>query len=248
MAEFLERRTAELNASQPPAPDLDQLLEPTHLHHNEIGPSSSDLIGLGTMATCGWIDPVAVATVGQRIWNDFASHRPAMLTALLNPAVEEALRVWSLDDDPVRVNRIPGPAGPLYTLGENGAHRLTAARLAALPGIWATIDQPALPLQVQPYQTGIRRDDAPQLLTCWRGLLARGLVTGDICVNPDLLALSTLHLDDVAAIWLLAAPAQAIAWAAIYSRAYPGALAALGITPQAYADERAWTTWLATGT
>ncbi|WP_327591396.1 hypothetical protein OHA25_60715 (plasmid) [Nonomuraea sp. NBC_00507] len=159
------------------------------------------------------------------------------------------MRVWCLDDDPVCVHRIPGPVGPLYTLGANGAHRLTAARLAALPGIWATIDQPALPLQVQPHQTGIHDDDAAhQLLTCWRGLLARDLVTGHIDEDPHLPALSTLHLDDAAAIWLLATPEQAIAWAATYNRAYPGALASLGITPKVYADEHAWTTWLATAT
>ncbi|MGI5490351.1 hypothetical protein [Microtetraspora malaysiensis] len=248
VADVLRQRTTELNASQPPAPDLGRLLESTYNHVHEIGPNSSD-VGLGTTVTCGWIDPVAIARVN-RVWNDFASHRPGtvptMLTALLDPSVENALRIWSLDNDPVRVDRIPGPAGPLYTLGDNGAHRLTAARLAGLPGIWATIEQPALPLRVQPFQVGVRREDAIRLLTCWRGLLARGLVAGRLEEDPQLPALSTLHLDDASAIWLLATPSLAIAWAATYNRAYPGALAALGITPEVYADERAWTTWLTT--
>ncbi|MEV1245501.1 hypothetical protein ACIBO2_51840 [Nonomuraea sp. NPDC050022] len=43
-------------------------------------------------------------------------------------------------------------------------------------------------------------------------------------------------------------PEQAIAGAATYNRAYPGSLAALGIAPEAYTDERAWTTWLASAT
>ncbi|MGV9601320.1 hypothetical protein ACWDR1_32140 [Streptosporangium sandarakinum] len=251
--DVLQQRTAELNASHPPAPDLRQLLDSAYDHPNEIGPTSSSPVGLGLTTTCGWIDPVAVARVGQRVWNDFADHRPgtvpAMLTALLDTSVEEALRVWSLDDDPIRVERIPGPAGPLYTLGANGAHRLTAARLAALPGIWATIDQPALPLRIKPCQTGLYEDDAArQILTCWRGLLNRGLVTGRLDEDSGLPAVSTLHLDDATAIWLLAAPDQAIVWAATYDHAYPGALAAVGIPPQAYADEHAWITWLATTT
>ncbi|MFF0250800.1 hypothetical protein [Streptosporangium sandarakinum] len=248
--DVLRQRTAELNASHPPAPDLRQLLESAYDHHREIGPTSSTPVGLGLTTTCGWIDPVAVARVGQQVWNDFADHRPgtvpAMLTALLDASVEEALRVWSLDEDPIRVERIPGPAGPLYTLGVNGAHRLTAARLAALPGIWATIDQPALPLRIKPCQTGHYGEDAARrVLTCWRGLLNRGLVTGRLDENPGLPAVSTLHLDDAAAIWLLAAPDQAIAWAATYECAYPGALAAAGIPAEVYADEHAWIIWLA---
>ncbi|RCG17910.1 hypothetical protein DQ384_39390 [Sphaerisporangium album] len=250
VADFLERRTAELNASQPPAPHLDQLLRSTYDHVHDIGPDSSNLVGLGTTVTCGWIDPAAIASAGQRTWNNFASHRPgtvpAMLTALLGSSVEEALKVWSLAEDPVRVHRIPGPAGPLYTLGENGAHRLTTARLAGLPGIWATIEQSALPMRVRPAQVHVRNKDAARLLACWRGLLARGLVTGRLEEDSHLPAVSTLHLDAAAAIWLLATPRQACAWAATYSRAYPGALATLGITPEVYTDARAWTTWLAT--
>ncbi|MGV9324159.1 hypothetical protein [Streptosporangium sandarakinum] len=104
-------------------------------------------------------------------------------------------------------------------------------------------------LQIQPCQTGhYGQDVARQILTCWRGLLDRGLVTGRLDEDPDLPAVSTLHLDDAAAIWLLAAPDQAIAWAATYDRTYPGALAAAGIPPEAYADEHAWITWLATTT
>ncbi|MFF3672302.1 hypothetical protein [Microtetraspora malaysiensis] len=101
-------------------------------------------------------------------------------------------------------------------------------------------------MRVRPHQVRVRGEDAIQLLACWRGLLARGLVAGRLEEDPDLPALSTLHLDETAAIWLLATPRQAIAWAATYNRAYPGALAALGITPEIYADEHAWTTWLAT--
>jgi putative AlgH/UPF0301 family transcriptional regulator len=71
-------------------------------------------------------------------------------------------------------------------------------------------------------------------------------LTGRIEEDSRWPALSVLHVDDAVAIWLLAPPAQAIAWAATYDRAYPGALAALGIPPQVYADEHAWTAWLTT--
>ncbi|WP_440105482.1 hypothetical protein [Streptosporangium sp. H16] len=247
VAAFMQQRTAELNATHPPALHLGGLLTATYEHHSTIGPRISDTLGLGVMSTCEWIDPAAVAEVGYRRWNDFASHRPgtvpAMLGALLNPSVDEALRIWALDEEPIRVMRIAGFAGPLYTLGENGAHRLTAARLADLPGIWASVEQAALPLQVRPYQV-VDGPDAAKLLACWRGLLARGLVTGHLEEDPDLPAFSTLHLDDAAAMWLLAGPRTAIGWAAAYEGAYPGALADLGIAPERYADVPAWTTWL----
>ncbi|WP_030453855.1 hypothetical protein [Herbidospora cretacea] len=56
----------------------------------------------------------------------------------------------------------------------------------------------------------------------------------------------TLHLDDSAALWLLAPARSAAALAATYDHAYPRALADLGITPEAYVDARSWTTWLTT--
>ncbi|TKK91382.1 hypothetical protein FDA94_00825 [Herbidospora galbida] len=55
--DYLEQRTAEINASRPPAPDLDQLLESTYKQHHEIGPRLDDSIGLGVTVTCGWIAP-----------------------------------------------------------------------------------------------------------------------------------------------------------------------------------------------
>ncbi|GAA1003488.1 hypothetical protein Aple_003790 [Acrocarpospora pleiomorpha] len=74
--------------------------------------------------------------------------------------------------------------------------------------------------------------------------MPRALVTGHLEGDATLPTLSTLHLDDTAALWLLAPPHKAIAWAATYDRAYPEALADLGIAPEVYADAHAWTTWL----
>ncbi|GAA2701769.1 hypothetical protein GCM10010412_099660 [Nonomuraea recticatena] len=111
------------------------MLDPSLRVHSDLG--SSDLIRLGGCVTFGWIDPVAVAYPGQRVWNDFASHRPgtvpAMASALLNGPVDQALDVWNPRGDPICVNRTPGPAGPLYARGANGTHRLHAARLTGLP-------------------------------------------------------------------------------------------------------------------
>ncbi|MEV0589433.1 hypothetical protein [Nonomuraea sp. NPDC050310] len=245
---FLEQRTTELNDACPPAPDLDELLEPTYYRSSPLGPAGGHLLGLGMMSTHEWIDPAAVANVGYRRWNAFGGHRPQtvpfMLDALRNRPVDEALKAWAFDDEPIKVIRIPGPAGPLYTLGENGAHRITAARLAGLPGIWARVEQHALALQVQPHQAAPHQE-AARILACWRGLLERGLVTGRLEEDSHHLGLSTLQLDDAAAIWLLAGPRTAIAWAAAYERVYPGALAELGIASEYYADVRAWGAWLA---
>ncbi|PZG19931.1 hypothetical protein C1J01_10855 [Nonomuraea aridisoli] len=248
VADIMQERTLALNTAQPPAPSIDQLLSGTHHHDGKLG--QVDLIGLGSTITFGWIDPAAVARVGSGPWNDFASHRPgtvpAMLAALLGDSLDEALRIWNLDGDHVRVVRIPGPAGPLYTLGANGAHRLTAARLARMPLVWARITQRALPLQLYAYEAELHRSHSEQgdVVGCWRGLLARGLVTGRLEENPTLPAMSILHLDDVAAAWLLASPKIAIAWAAAYDHTYPGALDELGVPASAWSDERSWESWL----
>ncbi|TKK91383.1 hypothetical protein FDA94_00830 [Herbidospora galbida] len=154
------------------------------------------------------------------------------------------MKTWSLIEEPIRVRRIAGPASPLYTLGENGAHRLTTALLAALPGVWAIIEQEVLPLRVRPHQVRIRNAEAGALPACWRGLMSRGLVTGRLEEDVSQPTLSTLHLDDSAALWLLGPARSAVAWAATYDHAYPGALADLGIAPEVYADARSWTTWL----
>ncbi|GAA0937938.1 hypothetical protein GCM10009560_47630 [Nonomuraea longicatena] len=122
-------------------------------------------------------------------------------------------------------------------------HRITAARLAGVPGIWARVEQHALALQVRPHQA-TRDQDTPDVLVCRRGLLARGLVTGRLVEDAGIPGFSTLHRDDVVAMWLLAGPRDAIAWAADYERTCPGALAEVGVLPEHYADARAWVAWL----
>jgi hypothetical protein len=242
VADFLDQAAAHLNASQPPAPEL--LID-------AYVASDDDLLSLGKSVTAGWIDPVAVAYVGTRTWNDFASHRPgtvpAMANAMLSGSLHQALQVWNMCEDPICVYRIPGPAGPLYERGVNGTHRLHAARLLNMPAIWAKITQDALPLQITPNGLRVWRGEEPeQLVTCWRGLLAIGLAHGTVEDSTFSPRLSILHLDDVVAPWLLIQPKHAVAWAAVYNRAYPGALEDCGIPPWAWQSSQAWLSWLAT--
>ncbi|MBG0825830.1 hypothetical protein HS048_34670 [Planomonospora sp. ID91781] len=242
---FLKQEAARLNADQPQASSL-----PSHLtsaSHRRDG----SLVGLGYTVTAGWIAPITVANTGTRQWNDFANHRPktvpAMAEALLSGDLEHALEVWSLLTAPISVVRVHGPAGPLYHLGSNGAHRLHAARLLGLPAVWTEIRQDALPLQVTfsdvtPY--GARRIAADVLTPCWRGLLERGLAAGRFDDAPISAA---LHLDTVMAPWMLAMPDCAVTWAAAYDRAYPGALNQAGVPTSAWQDPQAWLSWLDTG-
>ncbi|WP_189239876.1 hypothetical protein [Planomonospora parontospora] len=168
-----------------------------------------------------------------------------MTEALLSGDLEHALNVWSLLDDPIDIVRVPGPAGPLYHLGSNGAHRLHTARLLGLPAVWAEIRQDVLPLEVTfgdatPHGEHI----APETLTiCWRGLLERGLAAGRF---DDTTIFGVLHPDAVMASWMLAPPDCAITWAAAYDRAYPGALNQAGVPVSAWQDPQAWLSWLAT--
>ncbi|WP_433412975.1 hypothetical protein ACQP1V_27455 [Microtetraspora malaysiensis] len=116
-----------------------------------------------------------------------------------------------------------------------------------LPAIWAEVWQYALPLWVTPRSAGAdSRSEAEKIITCWRGLLARRLVTGHIQPHRTNPLLDTLHLQDTAAPWLLAAPPRATAWARAYERTYPGSLAQIGIPTLAYATPENWMSWLAT--
>ncbi|MFI7632294.1 hypothetical protein [Microbispora rosea] len=245
VADFLRDAATRLNAAQPQAPALGSRL--TFAGHDD---DAGDLVGLGYSVTAGWIDPAAVAETGTRLWNDFARHRPrtvpAMAKALLSGNVDRALEVWSLCTEPITVVRVHGPAGPLYHLHYNGAHRLHAARLLGLPGIWVEMEQHALPLQLtfaDVRQNG-EYNQAGDVITCWRGLQARGLLVGELEEDSTWPVSSILHLDTVVAPWLLARPENAIAWAAIYDRVYPGALHEAGVPAAAWQSVQAWLSWL----
>ncbi|MEU6718334.1 hypothetical protein ABZ897_43285 [Nonomuraea sp. NPDC046802] len=241
---FLRQAADHLNAVEPIVPGLGHWSQAAQRHEG-------DLIGLGTSKIAGWIDPAAaVAFSGTPLWNGFDDHRPdtvpAMIKAMWSGSVETALTVWNWRRDPICVDRVPGPVGPLYELGRNGTHRLHAARLLGLPAIWAEITQDALPLQITPYDLGAVEDhEAEQVVTCWRGLLAAGLVVGELehCSMPRM---TILHIDDTIAAWILAEPVRAVAWAAAYDRVYPDALRQAGIPPHAWTAGQAWVDWCST--
>ncbi|PZG17004.1 hypothetical protein C1I98_38790, partial [Spongiactinospora gelatinilytica] len=241
VTDYLEQAAARLNATLPPARELS--VQATH--RTEDG-----LLGLGYTVTAGWIDPEAVAAPGALRWNDIGYRLavvPAMAEAMRAGSVDDALDVWNMSGDPIRVTRFPGPAGPLYARGSNGTHRLHAARLLGMPAIWVAIRQEALPLRLTAGDLGVHGRSGPeQLVACWRGLLAKGLAAGTIEDHPTFPGLSALHLDDIVAPWLLADPERAVAWAAAYDHVYPGSLAECGIPPSAWGAADSWFSWLHT--
>jgi hypothetical protein len=81
-------------------------------------------------------------------------------------------------------------------------------------------------------------------IALWEGLVKRGLLHGEIERQGDF---ATLHLDHVPAPWMLGSRNFAAAYNKAYERAYPGALADLGIPPEALTGPDSWETWL-TGT
>ncbi|MFI6803291.1 hypothetical protein [Streptosporangium canum] len=205
--------------------------------------------------TAGWVDPAHVAHFRLQRWNDFGSHRPQRVgefaRILLSGDAASAAEAFCIPrGGAVSLFRVTGPAGPLYELAGDGAHRLHAARLLGFPLIWAQITQFSPPLTLNSrsdveergQRGGGRRQRIAQTVMRWRGLISRGLVVGDIDDADS--NLPDLHLTRTVAPWLPLSSERVVAWSRHYERVYPGALAAIGIPPQAWSTPEAWDAWL----
>ncbi|MGI5170317.1 hypothetical protein ACQEU3_38790 [Spirillospora sp. CA-253888] len=249
--ELVEQAADRLTREEKPAADLKRLAHggadirhPTHY--------------LGTSVTTGWIDPAKVV-LGS--WSSQSTWRPliywtherdevvGLARALLTNDPSTAFKSWKSGRGRCSVIRVPGPAGPLYQCG-HGDSGIHTARMLGFPLLWAEIRQYTLPMQISledlasdMYCTLIP-DQIRQIIDCWRGLLDRGLIIGDLDEDAQHPTQTTLYLDWAAAPWLPAEPARAIGWAANYERAYPGALGRLGVPGRAWSTSTTWHDWL----
>jgi hypothetical protein len=157
----------------------------------------------------------------------------------------------------IQLNRISGPAGPLYTLNQDGTHRVHAARLLDLPWLLARIDTASLPAaitleaafardQAWPRNGDITDRDLTERRDLWQGLLRHGLIAGDLEVPPGLdhIAFLRLRWQRLPAPWWLYSPAHATRINHAYEQRYPGTLTALGIPAGVSTEPDAWTAWL----
>ncbi|MFI6688039.1 hypothetical protein [Streptomyces sp. NPDC050485] len=204
--------------------------------------------------SAGWVRCEAIVEMGDPVWGQFQRAgtdrgpvwAPTAAQELLAQAPDTLAEflLHHLGQKPsVRLRAIPGPAGPIYTLGGDGIHRTHLFRILGLPWIFARVSADPLPREVDAITMVARTDPADLKPTAarWQRLLERGLVTGRL---GERYSNAVLTLDAAPAPWLLAAPRVAAAYHRAYERIYPGSLAPLGIPSQAVENEEAWRRWL----
>ncbi|MBF6325894.1 hypothetical protein [Nocardia cyriacigeorgica] len=199
-----------------------------------------------------WVDPEKiVATPDHEKWGVFDRAEPARrslagfcvtLHAATSP---EALEAWIdrfvIGDmrRPVQLERVEGPAGPVYAVQGDGTHRahfarvfglplLTMVRTSSLPRPLCVLDRPTV-------------KDAPfgQWESLWRGLRKRGLL--EVAEHPTS-GMASWTPTRMCAEWMLMAPEEAAAVNKAYARAYPGALQyATGMSDIQLFDPEQWT-------
>ncbi|MFI6519837.1 hypothetical protein ACIBF1_30055 [Spirillospora sp. NPDC050679] len=250
--ELLEQAADRLHMEEEPAADLKRL---AHGGADTRHPT----LYLGTSVTTGWIDPAKAVLVDA--WRSNSTSRlltystrerdevVGLARALLANDPSTAFQSWKSGPGRCSVIRVPGPAGPLYQYGYGGSG-IHVARMLGFPLVWAEIRQYTPPMRISLEDLAsdmycrLIPNQVRQIIDCWRGLLDRGLIIGDLDEDAQHPTQTALHLDWAAAPWLPAEPARAIGWAAHYQRAYPGALAKLGVPDRAWSTGTTWHSWL----
>jgi hypothetical protein len=180
-----------------------------------------------------WLQPRLLVSTNSRAWNVIDRNPLRDTVVRVAGALRDAVARGRLDGwlsemfshDPMRLNRVEGPAGPLYEV-ISGTHRAHAARICELPQILATVQVDRLPKPLRPH--------TPALARLWEGLRRRGLFQADTVGE-------IWYLEWICAEWMLTPPAMATPWNAVYERLYPNALqAATGLTPAELAEPDHW--------
>jgi hypothetical protein len=246
---YLQKRADELNTADPQIElDLDGLT-----YDHEL---------LAWVHAVQWVPARAILHTPDPIWGHFEDGRhPQTLTEITEglmtsgDLMEFTRRFFTIGE--IQLTRIPGPAGPLYTLDQDGTHRVHAARLLDLPWLLARIDTASLPAAItleaafardpaRPRNRGITDRDLTERRDLWHGLLRHGLIAGELEAPPGLDHISFLRLrwQRLPAPWWLYSPAHATRINHSYEQRYPGTLTALGIPAGVSTEPHAWTAWL----
>ena len=196
-----------------------------------------------------WVDPVlVVSTPDYEQWGRFdraEAWRRSLAwfcVLLYEAAAADRLDEW-IDmfmtghfQKPVRLERVEGPAGPIYAVEGDGTHRAHFARVFGLP-LLARIQTSPLPRPLlavdRPPSYGTSGRGCASL---WRGLHALGLL--DAIEEPDTMLWTPAS---ICAEWMLLAPEMATAVSRIYDQAYPKALCeATGLSNTQLFDAEQW--------
>lgn len=225
-------RAAELNMSAPQTDSHRVFMPPS-------GDSDVGALGVDDAATRGWatwaewVEPQLLVCTNDKSWGDI-DRNPRRDTIV---RVAEWLRAAVADGDVDRwlvkmfaeesvfLQRLEGPAGPVYQVGP-GTHRVHAARIWDLPYVLGRVhvDRLARPLLPR----------SPLLEALWDGLCRRGILTAGTDGER-------WYLRSVVADWMLTPPAVATQWNRMYERVYPGALQAVtGLTLDELVDADRW--------
>ena len=236
----LARAADQLNHVRPLLHDVD-LLEP--------GPRDTRGF-IGYVQFYDWVKvPSIVKTMGLR-WNDFDHHRPEQVgviaEALLGEHPDQAVSYVLAEGGHLHLLKVPGPAGPIYEVGENGLHRTHTFALLDLPIIAAEIHVAALPARIRTSDVIGQTYQEPDQAALWRGLIHHGLLEGHMEEQAGWAGLDAEVLCPiwVAAPWMLLGADDAARSALAYDRVYPGVLGELGVPTDVLGRPYAWRRWL----
>lgn len=187
-------RAAELQQQEPQLPDI----------ANNLNDKTTWTIS----RTAEWVPTRSIVSTVDEVWGEFDRSEIARRSRWIPDKATELLAATELPPflarhfgDPDRLvdlQRIPGPAGPLYVLGSGGSHRVHLSRILGLPWLFATTTLIPPPRKVE--ITHVAWDECAETTRLWQGLLDSGVVHGQL-IGSDLL--TTLQLDYVPAPWLL---------------------------------------------
>lgn len=198
-----------------------------------------------------WVDPVRIVTTPDREhWGKFDRAEPvrrslAEFCVTLHAATTPSeLEVW-IDRlvigglrQPVLLERIDGPAGPLYAVRGDGTHRAHFARIFGLP-LMALIHTSTLPRPLRVFdRPEIEGGPFGRWASLWRGLQKQGLL--DVAEHPGP-GMASWTPTRMCAEWMLMSPQEATAVNRAYDRAYPQALQhATGLSVTQLFDPEQW--------
>jgi hypothetical protein len=236
-------RAARLQAEEPQLPDLFPLEDPW------VCTSAAE-----------WVRTRAVVRTPDAVWGRFDRDEPERQADWIPERAAELLAVRYADvpayltrhfavdsgSGAVQLQRVPGPAGPLFAVGSGGSHRAHLCRILGLPWMFAVTTMMSLPRRIEttavtPSEHGPEGCRATAEL--WRGLLDHGIVRGELIPRYSDWVVE-LRLGYALAPWMLLPADRATTYNQRYELLYPGALAAAGIPDVALRSPSAWRSWV----
>lgn len=201
-----------------------------------------------------WVCPELIVSTTSDRWGEFGGHREHSLPDIAHGlATASDLDAFTnrLFADAIHLLRISAWAGPIYTLGNGGCHRIHAARLLGLPWLLADVFHPQQGTDWRVSDLLEDRADATKnrahrMMQRIDGLQRRGIIDAEILpTDTDEPLWTRVRCSRLPAPWLLREPELATTINAAYERCYPGALDQLGIPANVGTQPDKWTDWIA---